>query len=480
MIYAKNGKSNLKKTSLRDDGLDYGNMRIAIAISAFMAIASLVLLIRFFFSKTNQFIPGINNMWSERAICALMFVVSLLVLIEGILYVKNKIKIPHPLVSTSLIVYEGICYSFCIFTSILQISEGEIFPIFIILAALVSVLFYIFPIWSFLLFSCAVAFFLYVLNYVNLETQEIFTKSNIFDACLLVAILTMISSVRFIEKVRAINIEIKNKAMNRELKKLSYFDALTHLRNRYALRQDYDKYIQKDLIVMLTDVDDFKFFNDNFGHNVGDEILENFSKALRSIFSRDNCYRFGGDEFLVIISDFSETDFLKRLELWNDNFTPVEVEGTMLKASCSRGYIFGYAASTEDLRKMIQLSDVQLYEAKRRGKNCSVGLSFNSALEKDSIATFYTRSGRPTGIDTLTGAQNMMYFRNKAWMVLNNRTAVGDTIVIIYFDLEHFKRYNELHGFIEGDKLLKSCIFVQGLGHGVIRTIARDVTEATR
>ena len=77
-------------------------------------------------------------------------------------------------------------------------------------------------------------------------------------------------------------------------------DELTGLLNCEALREDFEQYFGKALCVMSCDIDQFKFYNDTYGHIRGDEILSVVSRLFQKHFGYNGVYRYGGDEFLII------------------------------------------------------------------------------------------------------------------------------------------------------------------------------------
>ena len=104
-------------------------------------------------------------------------------------------------------------------------------------------------------------------------------------------------------------------------------DTLTGLMNRRRLEKDLcellgarregrrgDDHLRRDFLA-LVDIDHFKSVNDRHGHLVGDEVLLRFSNILReSLRDRDRCYRFGGEEFIVLLSDLGREQALMVLE----------------------------------------------------------------------------------------------------------------------------------------------------------------------
>ena len=98
---------------------------------------------------------------------------------------------------------------------------------------------------------------------------------------------------------------------NAKLEEATVRDSLTGARNRFALRRDYDSYIDKDIHLLMFDIDDFKKINDGYGHAIGDYLLKKTSDALVNNFGKESVYRYGGDEFLVITDRYNEKEYKK-------------------------------------------------------------------------------------------------------------------------------------------------------------------------
>jgi diguanylate cyclase (GGDEF)-like protein/PAS domain S-box-containing protein len=145
-------------------------------------------------------------------------------------------------------------------------------------------------------------------------------------------------------------------------------DALTGLANRGAFDRFIDELSSSDALVLVAfcDVDDFKAFNDELGHDTGDEVLRRVAKAIeRSVRSRDLVARIGGDEFALVVVDAANE---------------VSVLGDrLLKAVRSSGLANGPPltmsigvcgpAPAADARAMLTRADEAMYSAKRAGKD---------------------------------------------------------------------------------------------------------------
>ena len=91
------------------------------------------------------------------------------------------------------------------------------------------------------------------------------------------------------DQLKKVNDELVK--VNDQLKAMATRDSLTNLRNRYALRQDFELYVGIPLYVGFLDMDDFKSLNDTKGHAFGDRMLTTVGRALTDSFRTSNCYR---------------------------------------------------------------------------------------------------------------------------------------------------------------------------------------------
>lgn len=147
------------------------------------------------------------------------------------------------------------------------------------------------------------------------------------------------------------------------------YDSLTGVQNRQALRKNFDRLASKTgtLFVMLIDLDNFKSVNDIHGHTSGDTCLANVGKALRSMFPPESCFRYGGDEFLLITRETDRDAFDAKISAFMDTYQSLSNDSG-LATTLSAGYVFGSCSSISDLRKMIYQADVSLYDIKKSFK----------------------------------------------------------------------------------------------------------------
>lgn len=154
-------------------------------------------------------------------------------------------------------------------------------------------------------------------------------------------------------------------------------DFLTGLYNRMRCEQDLGRYIAKAQAVncegalLYIDLDDFKHINDGLGHQYGDVLLKAISHSLQRIEGIENsCYRMGGDEFIVIISEAVYPQMERILRDIDSIFSkPWFLKGEDYYCTMSMG-IACFPSDGNSVDDLIRKADMALMAAKRRGKNC--------------------------------------------------------------------------------------------------------------
>ena len=179
----------------------------------------------------------------------------------------------------------------------------------------------------------------------------------------------------YINELNDLNQKLKDD--NLTLEAATIRDSLTGVKNRFALRRDYDVYTEQEIHIMMLDIDDFKKVNDNYGHSVGDYLLKKTGDTLIDLFGAEHSYRYGGDEFMVIYPDIQESDFTKLVSDMGSRLEEIYLEDKKLPVHFSAGYVYGKILLHDDLRLMIRQADELLYKAKGSGKSTFFGESYD-------------------------------------------------------------------------------------------------------
>jgi diguanylate cyclase (GGDEF)-like protein len=152
-------------------------------------------------------------------------------------------------------------------------------------------------------------------------------------------------------------------------------DALTGLFNRRSFDDQLQKSVNKALVrseqlsLIIIDIDDFKKYNDTFGHQAGDEILMAISSVISaSIRFHDFAARYGGEEFVVILEQTSSEEAVLIAERIRSSVENLPVGSIKSQVTVSIG-ISTLPDDCKDLRTLIKHSDDSLYYSKNNGKN---------------------------------------------------------------------------------------------------------------
>jgi len=141
-------------------------------------------------------------------------------------------------------------------------------------------------------------------------------------------------------------------------------DVLTKFGNRNSFEKYLDKIAlsnEKNLGIVMIDLDDFKILNDTNGHDYGDKILMIFSEIVfKHIRKTDNVFRYGGDEFVLFLTNIEEDVMYDIVKSIQDEFN----EKT--KSTFSAGAVY---KRDENIYNCIKKADDFLYDSKKKGKN---------------------------------------------------------------------------------------------------------------
>jgi len=166
-------------------------------------------------------------------------------------------------------------------------------------------------------------------------------------------------------------------ALQGQLREQANQDLITGIFNRRYLEDTLIREVARarrekiPLSLVMIDMDNFKVINDLYGHQAGDEILQEVGKMLKvQIRLNDIACRYGGDEFVIVMPGASLDVASRRADTWRLLLTTMELmyKGSQLKPTFSAG-VASFPQHGEDPESLMRMADKALYRAKEEGRN---------------------------------------------------------------------------------------------------------------
>jgi len=228
-----------------------------------------------------------------------------------------------------------------------------------------------------------ISFFMYALCYIisNIE-NPVYNKESLNQQRPYIYIINMfiaftaltLFSILFIVETEIAYIRLINK--NRELNNLASTDPLTGLHNRRTMtdhvKRMYEdfKITNKPFSLILCDIDNFKLFNDTYGHDCGDEVLKTIAANLQHLTrNHDFLCRWGGEEFLVFLSNTDKESAKTIAERIRQQISQTDIEFSDYKLRITMTFGVSCSAETDNYSDLFNLADKRLYKGKNSGKN---------------------------------------------------------------------------------------------------------------
>lgn len=258
-----------------------------------------------------------------------------------------------------------------------------------------------------------------------------------------------------------------------ELYRLKNYDILTQLPNRNLLYQQLESALsnakkrQREFGLLYLDLDGFKVINDNFGHRVGDELIQRVAERIKASIPPNAClYRLGGDEFVVVLEMTNGTEELKSMaesitRSASDTYLVANME-MMITASIG---IASYPSHADDIDNLLKNADAAMYRAKAMGHN--MYCIYEGHMAENINAHLTLGGGLRKAIDE---EEFVLYYQPK--IRLPDEAVVGAEALIRWM-------HPEL-GMISPDKfipLAEESGLILPLGEWVIRRACRQLQE---
>ncbi len=220
------------------------------------------------------------------------------------------------------------------------------------------------------------------LEILNKHIEAIHNKS--FKAVVDSAVSFRDQGEGFLEDISQVIEEIgRQQGILRKLVQKVHEDPLTGVLNRRAWERDIEQ-LAKDIqgnegrvyTVVIADLDNFKAVNDRYGHPVGDAVLRQFAARLKDHFSHSGAvYRYGGDEFTIIVKDAEAYVVKKELEGLKKRLASAifVAQGGRVKIRLTASFGLAQGDNKSEVRQVISQADEMLYLAKGAGRDCIKG-----------------------------------------------------------------------------------------------------------
>lgn len=209
------------------------------------------------------------------------------------------------------------------------------------------------------------------------------SKAKVFGAAYMQR-KTLMAQAKSIERNVSELVELKT--ANKQLQDLTLIDRLTDIPNRRYFERYIDKQwkncvrIKSYISLMMIDIDNFRAYNDNYGHPLGDRCLKKVAGAVEGMIRRplDQVFRYGGEEFAVVLPGADKKGGVSVAESIRSNIESLRIVHGFSNMSAYVTISVGVAATVPRIgassAEFIKAADSAMHDAKMQGKNRVVGV----------------------------------------------------------------------------------------------------------
>lgn len=212
------------------------------------------------------------------------------------------------------------------------------------------------------IFMCLFSFMALIFFYISSSSHYSYVYAigiAIFITCMITASLQRMYSY------------ITDNANVSAYKQLAYIDSLTGLMNKASFMTEHIKPVTSPTAYIMFDLNGLKHANDTYGHKEGDELIAAAAECIRAVFGRiGKCYRFGGDELIVILYGFKARD----IDALINYKLPAVISSCNSNREVPLDVSYGYAICSDDSvtrQELFEQADERMYAMKKRVEGCS-------------------------------------------------------------------------------------------------------------
>ncbi len=272
---------------------------------------------------------------------------------------------------------------------------------------------------------------------------------------------------------------------NSELTKLATIDPLTNILNRRSLFEGLNSLLSETrshggvLSCIMLDIDHFKRVNDNYGHAIGDKVIQIFAKILQDALGpNDITGRYGGEEFVIVLASTDETEAVEAAE--RIRLSVNETQNSELPEGLTISSSFGVSSTLNNVwqaDKLIDNADKGLYVAKQTGRNKVISYSqvlnnnedIEISLEKpptvrqrdikpiskkdDKIKPKQDSLEVTSQADNTTEVLGRSIILDRLSQAINVAKRNESNITILTINVDTIKPISNVHGYASADKL---------------------------
>ena len=218
--------------------------------------------------------------------------------------------------------------------------------------------------------------FVTILTYYSLTQFYATTHDTLADSTIYISLRIGLFMLALSPLILCIISQNRNELFKRVLY-LANHDSLTRTMNLHYFFQKGEYLLQyanrMEFSVIMLDIDHFKRLNDDFGHHVGDKVLQHFAEIIRcNLRAEDLFARIGGEEFVLLLwntEPFEAQYIAERIRKRVEKTPMHQSDGSDLYITVSVGITHQNEPQSQDLQHLINIADQALYQAKHRGRN---------------------------------------------------------------------------------------------------------------